>query len=64
MLDDLRKNHDARPNPQERAWMSMDPVAIAVKAVALAGFAMAIAVSATQLTAPSQSATAVAAVPE
>jgi hypothetical protein len=64
MLEDLRKNHDAQPNAQEQAWMAVDPVAVAVKVVALAGFAVAIAVSATHLAAPPQPATTVAAVPE
>jgi hypothetical protein len=64
MLEDLRKNHDARPNAQERAWMSFDPMSVAVKLVALAGFAVAVGVTATHLAAPPQQATTVAAVPE
>lgn len=64
MLEDLRKNHDAKPNAQERAWMSFDPVAVAVRLVALAGLAVAIGVAATHLAAPPQQATTVAAAPE
>ena len=55
MLEDLR-NHSAQPSAQERAWMSFDPMAIAVKLVALAGIALAIGVSVTQLAAPPQAA--------
>jgi hypothetical protein len=60
MLEDLR-NHDAKPDAQERAWMSIEPVAVAVKLVALAGVALAIGVSVTHLAAPPQAAAAVAA---
>ena len=35
-----RRNHDSRPIPAE--WMSVDPVSLLVKLVALAGFAVAI----------------------
>ena len=64
MLEDLRKNHDARPNAQERAWMSFEPMSVAIKLVALAGFAIAVGVTATHLAAPPQQATNVAAAPE
>jgi hypothetical protein len=47
-----RRNHDARPNAREREWMSMDPVSLLVKLVALAGFAIAIGVSTTVMVAP------------
>jgi hypothetical protein len=47
-----RRNHDSRPNPREREWMSVDPVSLLVKLVALAGFAIAIGVSTTVMVAP------------
>ena len=62
-MDDLR-NHDARPDAQERAWMTIEPVAVAVKLVALAGIALAIGVSVTHLAAPPQAAASVAAAPQ
>jgi hypothetical protein len=61
-MDDLR-NHDARPDTQEREWMSVEPMAVAVKLVAMAGIALAIGVSVTHLSAPPQVAAAVAAAP-
>jgi hypothetical protein len=64
MLEDLRKNHDAKPDAQERAWMSFDPTSVAVRVVALVGFALAIGVTATHLTAPPQAAASVAAAAE
>jgi hypothetical protein len=63
MLEDLR-NHDAKPNAQERAWMSFDPVGLAVKLVALAGIALAVGVSATQLAADPPHARSVAQAPQ
>jgi hypothetical protein len=56
-MDDLR-NHDARPDAQERAWMTIEPMAVVVKLVALAGIALAIGVSVTQIAAPTQPAAA------
>jgi Sec-independent protein secretion pathway component TatC len=56
-MDDLR-NHDARPDAQERAWMTIEPMAVVVKLVALAGIALAIGVSVTQIAAPIQPAAA------
>ncbi len=49
-----RRNHDSRPNSREREWMSVDPVSLLVKLVALAGFAIAIGVgvSTTVMVAP------------
>ena len=52
-MDDLR-NHDARPDAHERAWMSIEPMAVAVRLVALAGIALAVGVSVTHLAAPPQ----------
>ena len=60
MLDDLR-NHDTNPNEQERAWMSVDPVAVAVRLLVLASLALTIGLAATQIAAPSASDTIVAA---
>ena len=48
MVDDLR-DHDATPTEEELAWMSAKPVAMVVKALALAGIAIAIGVSVSQL---------------
>jgi hypothetical protein len=61
-MEELR-GHDPKPNAQERAWMSADPFAVVVKLVALAGLAIAIGVSATQVTGPSAPATVAAAQP-
>jgi hypothetical protein len=47
-----RRNHDSKPNSREREWMSVDPVSLLVKLVALAGFAIAIGVSTTVMVAP------------
>jgi hypothetical protein len=44
MLDDLRKNHDARPTTEERYWMNADPVAGAARALAMVGLAVMIGV--------------------
>jgi hypothetical protein len=52
MLDDLR-NHDTKPNEQERAWMSVDPLAVLTRLAILAILAVAIGLSATQMAAPS-----------
>jgi hypothetical protein len=48
MVDDLR-DHDATPTEEEREWMSAKPAAVVVKALALAGIAIAIGVSVSQL---------------
>jgi hypothetical protein len=48
MIDDLR-NHDAAPSEGEIAWIVAQPVAVVVKALALAGVAIAIGVSLSQL---------------
>ncbi len=52
MLDDLR-NHDTQPTAQERAWMSVEPIAVLLRLVVLASLAVAIGLAATQITAPS-----------
>ena len=52
MLDDLR-NHDTKPNAQERAWMSVDPFAVVLRLVVLASLAVAIGLAATQMAVPS-----------
>jgi hypothetical protein len=44
MLDDLRKNHDARPTQEERSWMEADPVAGATRALVMVGIAVMIGV--------------------
>jgi hypothetical protein len=51
MMDDLR-NHDTKPNAQERAWMAVDPVAVVAKLVVLAILAVSIGLAATQIAAP------------
>ena len=48
MVDDLR-DHDALPSEEELEWMSAEPVTIVIKALALAGIAIAIGVSVSQL---------------
>ena len=47
-----RRNHDARPDTHEQEWMSMDPLSLLVKLVAMAGLAFAIGVSTTVMVAP------------
>jgi len=47
-----RRNHDSRPNSREREWMSVDPLSLLVKVIALAGLAFAIDVSTTVMVAP------------
>jgi hypothetical protein len=54
MLDDLR-DHDATPDEQERAWMSIDLTAIALRLVVLASLAVAIGLGAAQIVAPNMS---------
>jgi hypothetical protein len=48
MVDDLR-DHDAAPSPEELEWMAVKPVAVVIKALALAGVAIAVGVSVSQL---------------
>jgi hypothetical protein len=48
MVDDLR-DHDATPSEEELEWMSAKPFAVVIKALALAGIAIAIGVSVSQL---------------
>jgi hypothetical protein len=48
MVDDVR-DHDALPSDEELAWMSTNPLTLVVKALALAGIAIAIGVSVSQL---------------
>jgi hypothetical protein len=64
MLEDLRKNHDAKPDAQERAWMSFDPMSVAIRLVAMAGFAIAVGVAGAHLAATPQAAATVAAASE
>ena len=59
MLEDLR-NHDAKPNRQEREWMAADPFKAVVRIVVLAGLAFAIGMAASP-TAPEKPATVAAA---
>jgi len=61
-MEDFR-GHDPKPNAQERAWMSADPFTTVVKLLAVAGLAIAVGVSATQVTGPSAPATVAAAHP-
>jgi hypothetical protein len=51
MLDDLR-NHDTEPNEQERAWMSIDPLAVLLRLAVLVVLAVVIGLAATQIAAP------------
>lgn len=48
MVDDLR-DHDAMPSEEELEWMSAKPLAVVIKALALAGIAIAIGVSVSHL---------------
>ena len=48
MLEDLR-NHDPSPTEREREWMAVNPLSVTVRLIALAGIAMAIGLSGTQL---------------
>ena len=51
MLDDLR-NHDASPTEEEAAWVGADAVGLIVRAMALAGLALALGVSVSMLADP------------
>ena len=48
MVDDLR-DHSATPTEEELEWMSAKPLSVVIKALALAGIAIAIGVSVSQL---------------
>lgn len=48
MLDDLR-NHDALPTDEEAAWVGADAVGLIVRAMALAGLALALGASVSML---------------
>jgi hypothetical protein len=48
MVDDLR-NHDATPSAEELAWMSAKPFPVLLRALALAGVAIAMGVSVSHL---------------
>jgi hypothetical protein len=48
MLEDFR-NHDAAPTQQEQAWMATNPFKVLLHLVVLAGIAVAIGLSGTQL---------------
>jgi hypothetical protein len=48
MVEDLR-DHDAMPSKEELEWMSAKPLTVVIKALALAGIAIAIGVSVSQL---------------
>jgi hypothetical protein len=48
MVEDLR-DHDALPTEEELEWMSAKPLTVVIKALALAGVAIAIGVSVSQL---------------
>jgi hypothetical protein len=50
MTDDLRKDHDPRPNAEERAWMNADFYGAVSRFVLVAGVAIMIGVSASVLT--------------
>jgi hypothetical protein len=52
MLDDLRKNHDAQPTPEELGWMGMDPVTVATRALVLVGVSLMIGVVASYAVSP------------
>jgi hypothetical protein len=48
MLEDLR-NHDATPTAQEREWMATNPFRVLLHLAILAGIALAIGMSGSQL---------------
>ena len=50
MTDDLRKDHDPRPNAEERAWMAADFYGTLARFVLVAGLAIMLGVSASVLT--------------
>jgi hypothetical protein len=54
MLDDLRKNHDAHPDPEELGWMRTDPVTVATRALVLVGVSLMIGVLASYAVSPDE----------
>jgi hypothetical protein len=46
MMDDIRSTHSSLPTAEEADWMTVDAVGVIVRALALAGVALAIGVSA------------------
>ncbi len=46
MVEEIRRNHDAKPTEEERRWMEFEPVSAVVGIMVLAGLALAIGVSA------------------
>ncbi|HEY4998483.1 MAG TPA: hypothetical protein VII36_05035 [Usitatibacter sp.] len=48
MLEDFR-NHDPRPDAQERAWMQANPLPVLARVVALTALAVAIGTAASNL---------------
>ena len=50
MTDDLRKDHDPRPNAEERAWMAADFYGTLARFVLVAGISIMLGVSASVLT--------------
>lgn len=51
MLDDIR-NHDPLPTEEESGWVGADAVGLIVRAMALAGLALALGVSVSMLADP------------
>jgi hypothetical protein len=49
MLDDLRKDHDPRPSPEEREWMAGDVFGYFARFMLLLGIAIMLGVSASVL---------------
>jgi len=45
MTDDLRKDHDPRPNAEERAWMDADFFGTVSRLILVAGIAIMLGVS-------------------
>ncbi len=50
MVDELRKDHDPRPNAEERQWMAADFYGTVGRFVLVAGLAIMLGVSASVLT--------------
>jgi hypothetical protein len=48
MLEDFR-NHDATPTAEEREWMAANPLRVVLHLVVLAGIALAIGMSGSQM---------------
>jgi len=51
-MDDLR-NHDAKPNAQEREWMETNPFSTMLRVMTLAAVALMIGVASSTLMSPS-----------